>query len=102
MAGAVRRTAPVFAACSGLCGGLATCFGATTVTLGSELEEPAVCDTAVPPRAHSNAVDRRATAEGATKPDDNLMIISSRAKTDFAVPMCTIPRKLAQISELGH
>jgi hypothetical protein len=43
--------------------------------LGSEL---AVCGAAGPPRAHSNAADRIATAGGATKPDDNLMIISSR------------------------
>jgi hypothetical protein len=63
----------VFDTCGGLCGGLAialcglaTCFGAATVTLGSELEEPAACDRAVPLRAHSNAADRIATAEGAT------------------------------------
>ena len=68
--------------------------------LGSEL---AVCGAAGPPRAHSNAVDRIATAEGATKPDDNLIIISSRARTDVAAPMCgTTPYKLARISELGH
>jgi hypothetical protein len=58
------------------CGGLALCFGASTVTLGSELE-PAVCDIAAQVRLHSNAVDRTATAEGATKFEDNLMIISS-------------------------
>jgi hypothetical protein len=62
---------------SGLCADLATCFGAATVTLGSELEEPAACDRAVPLRAQSNTVDRIATAEGATKPDDNLMAKSS-------------------------
>ena len=65
-------------------------------------EPVAVCDIAVPLRLLSNAVDRIAITEGATEPDDNLMIISSRAKTDFAIPMCTIPRKLARISELGH
>ena len=63
-------------------------------------EPVAVCDIAVPLRLLSNAVDRIAITEGATKPDDNLMITSSRAKRDFAVP--AIPRKLAQISELGH
>ena len=62
---------------SGLCADLATCFGAATVTLGSELDEPAVCDRAVPLRAQSNAVDRIATAEDATKPDDILMTMSS-------------------------
>jgi hypothetical protein len=66
------------------------------------LEPVAVCDIAVPLRLLSNAVDRIAITEGATKPDDNLMITSSRAKRDFAVPMWTIARKLAQISELGH
>ena len=65
-------------------------------------EPVAVCDIAVPLRLLSNALDRIAITEGATKPDDNLMITSSRAKRDFAVPLCTIPRKLAQISELGH
>jgi hypothetical protein len=35
-----------------------------------------ICDIAVPLRLHSNAVDRIAIAEGATKLDDDLMIIS--------------------------
>jgi hypothetical protein len=35
-----------------------------------------VCDIAAPPGAHSNAVDRIATAEGARKLDDDLMTIS--------------------------
>jgi hypothetical protein len=47
------------------------------VTLGSVVEGPPVCDMAVPLRAHSNAVDKIATAEDATKPDDNLMTMSS-------------------------
>ena len=64
---------------------------------GSEAPEPvAVCDIAVPLRLLSNAVDRIAITKGATEPDDNLMIISSRAKTDFAVPMCTIPRNQSE------
>jgi hypothetical protein len=71
----------VFATCGGLCGGLATdlCglatrFGATTVTAGSVVDEPPVCDMAVPSRAHSNTVDRIATVEGAIRLDDTLMI----------------------------
>ena len=44
------------------------------MTLGSGVPEPvAVCDIAVPLRLLSNAVDRIAIAEGATKPDDDLM-----------------------------
>jgi hypothetical protein len=72
--------------------------------LGSWVPEPvAVCDIAVPLRLLSNAVDRIAITEGATEPDDNLTMISFRARTDFAVPMCgTTPHKLARISELGH
>jgi hypothetical protein len=69
--GDVRRDATVFATRLGLCG-LATCFGAWTVMLGS-VEPVAVCDTAVPLRPHSNAVDKMATAEGATKTDDHLI-----------------------------
>jgi hypothetical protein len=63
----------VFASCFGL-SGLAACFGASTVMLGSGAVEPdAVCDTAVPLGPHSNAVDKIATAEGAAKLDGNLM-----------------------------
>ena len=52
--------------------GLATCFGASTVMLGSGAAEPvAVCDTAVPLKLHSNDIDKIAIAEGATKPDGN-------------------------------
>jgi hypothetical protein len=47
------------------------------VTLGSVVKEPAVCDTAVPPRAHSNAIDRIATAEGGIRLDGILMTMSS-------------------------
>ena len=71
----------MFATCGGLCDGLATglcglatCFGATTVTLGSVVGELPVCDIAVPPRPHSNAVDRIATVEGAIRLDDSLII----------------------------
>jgi hypothetical protein len=60
----------VFAKCSGGLCGLATCFGASTVMLGSGAEPVVVCDTAGP---HSKTVDKIATAEGATKLDDNLM-----------------------------
>jgi len=49
------------------------------VTLGSVVEEPPVCDTAVPPRAHSNAVDRIATAEGAIRLDGILTTCSPKS-----------------------
>jgi hypothetical protein len=69
----VRRDPPVFAARSGL-GGLATCFGASTVTEGSVAEEPVgICDAAGP---HSRTVDKAATVEGTTRLDDNLMTMS--------------------------
>jgi hypothetical protein len=65
----------VFARCFGA-KGLATCFGASTVTLGSEEAGPvAVCDVAGP---HSKIVDKTATTEGATKLDDNLMTMFSQ------------------------
>jgi hypothetical protein len=44
-----------------------------TVTLGRE-ELGAVCETAVPVRPHNNKVDRIATAEGATRLDDVLIV----------------------------
>ena len=65
-------------------------------------EPVAVCDIALPLRLLSNAVDRIAITKGATEPDDNLMIISSR-EDGFAFPIgATTPSKLARISELGH
>jgi len=79
VAGAVRRPAPVFAVRSGLCGGLASGFGATTVTLGS-VEPGVVCDIAGPVRLNSNAVDRTATAEGAIRLDDSLMVRSPKSE----------------------
>jgi hypothetical protein len=52
--------------------------------LGSGVAAPvAVCDIAVPLRLHSNAVDRIAIAEGATKLDNVLMIISDQIRTDI-------------------
>jgi hypothetical protein len=77
-----RRTAPVFAARSRLCIGLAVCFGATTVTLGSAAPD-AVCDIAGRPKPNSNAIDRMATAEGATKLD-SLMARSSEIRGGYA------------------
>jgi hypothetical protein len=56
--------------------GLATRgFGAWTVMLGSEVPPDGVwvCAIAVPLKPHNNAVDRIATAEGATRLDDILM-----------------------------
>jgi hypothetical protein len=61
----------VFAVRSCLCGGLALCSGAVTVTLG-RVELGVVCEAAVPLRPHNNEVDRIATAEGATRLDDIL------------------------------
>jgi hypothetical protein len=75
--GDVGRDATVFATCGGLATGpygLATRFGATTETAGSVVDEPPVCDMAVPPGVHSNTVDRIATVEGAIRLDDTLMI----------------------------
>ena len=68
---ALRATAR----CFGLCG-LATCFGASTTTLGSELVAPpdegiAVCDIAVPLRQHMRP---------ATKSDKNLIALSSQMR----------------------
>jgi hypothetical protein len=61
----------------GLAAGLATCFGATTVMLGSWLVGPvAVCEAAVP---FSNTVDRTAIAEGATRLDDILITRSPKS-----------------------
>jgi len=58
--------------------GLATCLGASIVTLGSA-EPGVVCDIAAPVRLHSNAVDRMATAEGATRLDDILISRSPKS-----------------------
>ena len=62
----------MFAARSCLCGGLAVCFGASTVMLG-RVELGVVCDTAVLLSPHSNAVDKMAIAEGAKRLDEDLM-----------------------------
>jgi hypothetical protein len=53
--------------------GLATGLGACTVMVGREVLPEGVCVIAVPLRPHNNAVDSKATAEGATKRDDILM-----------------------------
>src|SRR5581483_2888681 len=87
VAGAVRRPARVFAVRSGLCGGLASGFGATTVTLGS-VEPGVVCDIAAPVRLHSNAVDRIATAADATKLDDIVILVLPNPDLN-AVPVRT-------------
>jgi hypothetical protein len=80
--GDVGRDATVFATRGGLCGGLATClyglatcFGASTVTPGSW-----VCDIAAPLRPHNNAADRIAPAEGAPRLDEILMTRSSNSR----------------------
>jgi hypothetical protein len=68
--------------CFGFCG-RATCLGASTRTLGSEVVAPpegvAVCAIAVPLRPHSSsAIDKIATASLATKGDENLIALSSQ------------------------
>jgi len=75
------------ARCSGFCG-LATCFGASTVMVGSGAAEPvAVCDIAVPLRPHrSSAIGVLATAGLATKSDENLMAILPLAGTANSIP----------------
>jgi hypothetical protein len=93
----IRRDAPLLATGLDL-RGLATCFGASTVILGSwEAESVAVCDTAGP---HSKTVDKIVTAEGATKLDDNLMTISSPGRT-CRPNACTL-QLLAEIFEIGY
>src|SRR6266850_3110265 len=72
------------ARCFGFCG-LATCLGASTTTLGSEVVAPpeggAVFDIAVPLRPHrSSAVDKIARAGLATKSDKNLIAMSSQMR----------------------
>jgi hypothetical protein len=67
--------------CFGFCG-RATCFGASTRTLGSEVVAPpegvAVFAIAVPLTPHSSgAIDKIATVRLATKTDENLIALSS-------------------------
>jgi hypothetical protein len=65
---------------------------------GSEPAEPvAVCDTAGP---HSKRVDRIATAEGATKLDDNLITKSSEG--GHAAPNALHVTYIPEISEPGY
>ena len=86
--GDVRRDATVFAAGFGL-SGLATCLGASTVMLGSAVAElVAVCDMAVPLGPHNNAVDRIATAEGATR---LLMTCLPNPDGNAAPDKCMVP-----------
>jgi hypothetical protein len=85
------------ARCFGFCG-LATCFGASTRTLGSEVVAPpegvAVCDIAVPLRPHSSsAIDKIATARLATKSNENLIAMSSQIRgTANSIPERRISR----------
>src|SRR6187402_1474868 len=64
--------------------------------LGSAVAEP-VCDIAVSLGPHNN-VDRIATADGATKPDDNFMTCPSKFGTEMS------PRQVQGTvhSELRH
>ena len=78
--------------------GLAACFGASTVMEGSGVAEPvAICEAAGP---HSKTVDKRAKAEGATNPDDNLM--ACPFEDGHSVPMRTRDQTLGEIFERGH
>ena len=59
--------------------GLATCFGASTTTLGSEVVGVAVREIAVPLRPHrSSAIDKMETARLATKSEESLIAMSSQ------------------------
>jgi hypothetical protein len=73
--------------------------------LGSGAAAPvAVSDIAVPLWLHSNAVDRIAIAEGATKLDNDLMTISDQIQDGHSVPVRNkIPHvfQLATISDCG-
>ncbi|MGJ5037872.1 MULTISPECIES: hypothetical protein [unclassified Bradyrhizobium] len=74
----VRREIPVSAVVFDLWSFVA-CFGASTVTPGSEGAEPGViCDAAGP---HSRTVASTAAAEDTTTLDDNLMTISLQGRT---------------------
>src|SRR4051812_516128 len=76
----VRRGAIVFAPRSDTCG-LATRFGASTVTGGIVAAEPVgICDAA---GAHSKIVDKAAMVEGTTRLDENLMTMSFQSRTDI-------------------
>jgi len=94
----VWRDPPVFARCFGA---VAACFGASTVTLGSEEAGPvAVCDVA---GLHSAILDTIATTEGATKLDDNLMTMFSPGGHAASICMhdvCT-SLNIAEIAKFG-
>ena len=81
---------------TGRCG-LATCFGAWTVMLGSWLVGPvAVCEAAVP---LSNTVDRTARAEGATRLDDILITCSPNPEMNAVPGADTVVTYPTSISE---
>jgi hypothetical protein len=79
--------------------GLSNCLGASTTTSGSEVTPPTrgpVCDIAGPVRLHSNAVDRIATAEGATRLDDILMTRSPKSGHQVLVVGPLQPSRVAE------
>jgi hypothetical protein len=85
--------------CSDFCG-LATCFGASTTTLGSDVLAPAgvvVCDSAVPIRPHGSEIDEIATVRLAAKRNEAFMVLSSQ-KAGTPSRACT----LAYIEPLGN
>jgi hypothetical protein len=97
--GVNKRYADVLATC-GLCGGLATrfcglatCFGATTVTLGS-VALGLVCDITALVRLHSNAAESVAATEVATKLDD-IFIARSLPKPDANAVASSNRRKVS-------
>ncbi|WP_246583407.1 hypothetical protein [Bradyrhizobium iriomotense] len=80
------------------CFGLAACLGASTVTEGTWVGElVAGCDTA---GLHSKTVDKKAKAEGATNPDDNLM--TCPFKDGNSVPMFARHKMLAETPECDY
>ena len=69
--------------------GRSNCLGAPTTTPGSEVTPAtrgSVCDIAGPMELHSDAVNRMATAEGATRLDDILMTRSPKSKHRTTYP----------------
>src|SRR3954463_7995273 len=86
----LRKPAPVFAARSCLCGGLALCSGAVTVTLGRG-ELGVVCEAAVPLSPHNNEVDRIATVECATRLADILITRSPKSGPKCRPGANTVP-----------
>jgi hypothetical protein len=100
VAGPLRRAAPVFAVRSCLCGGLALCSGAVTVTLG-RVELGVVCEAAVPLRPHNNEADRIATVEGATRLDGIPITCTPKSGDKDRPGADTVPRIQPAVRSVG-